>query len=253
MSEPRDLQPREDRRAKPPRVTPSALARGFGWPRLAWMVPGAATLAALVVFGFDSSEQLRIPAPAVAHRGSDLNPETTGSVNPFAFMPRADRVPLPSPRAPRLSPAPAQPDSGSREADLDAAPAPALPPAISGKPVLGQSDAGSASQSAAPTLTQPAERAPSTPLSLSPEVIAAHLTRGEQKLRAGELSTARLYFERVVRAGDARGALGMARTYDPAVLADLPLIGPQGDADMARKWYQRATSLQAGMTAGPSR
>ena len=83
-------------------------------------------------------------------------------------------------------------------------------------------------------------------LRLSPEEVEAHLARGEDKLKAGEVAAARLYFERVALSGDARGALGMARTYDPAVLATLPLIGPQGDAAAARLWRERAGSLHAG-------
>ena len=73
-----------------------------------------------------------------------------------------------------------------------------------------------------------------------------HLARGEAKLKAGELAAARLYFERVALAGDRRGAIGMARTFDPAVLVGLPVIGPQADPATAKQWYERAASGRAG-------
>jgi hypothetical protein len=249
MSEPRDLQPREDRQAKPPRLMPLASGRRISLATLAWMMPTAAMLAAILVFGVDSYEQRGIPAPAVVQRGSDLNPEATGSVNPSASGPRSERAPAATPRGgPALSRPSAQPDFGSSEADLAAAPALApSPPGVTGRAAPQPDNAGPSLQRAAPSpLPLRAERPASASLTLSSEALATHLARGDQKLRAGELATARLYFERVVQAGDARGAIGMARSYDPAVLADLPLIGPQGDADLARKWYQRATSLQAG-------
>lgn len=249
MSTPGDLQPREDGRPKPPRLRLRGLAEGLSSPRLAWMLPAAATLAAIVVFGSGGSEPPPGVAAAVAQRDVDLNPETTGSLNPSASKPRSEQAPAATPRAaPSPSPTPAQPDSGARPAPDFAA----VPPttAATGKVVAAAGDAA-ASKGAAAT-QPPASRAPGS-LSLSSEAIDEHLARGEQKLRAGELATARLYFDRVVRAGDARGALAMARSYDPAVLSDLPLIGPQGDADMARKWYERATSFQAGIAAGTAR
>jgi hypothetical protein len=99
----------------------------------------------------------------------------------------------------------------------------------------------------APASTVTAARgAPPRSLALSSEEIAAHLVRGEAKLKAGELAAARLYFERVALAGDRRGALGMARTYDPAVLAGLPVLGPQPDPAAAKAWYERAASERAG-------
>ena len=88
--------------------------------------------------------------------------------------------------------------------------------------------------------------APTPRLSLSSEEITAHLARGEARLKAGELAAARLYFERVALAGDQRGALGMARTYDPAVLAGLPVIGPQADPAAAKTWYERAARQRTG-------
>jgi hypothetical protein len=254
MSGPGDLQPRQDARPNPPRLRPWRLARRLSrrlsWTSLILMLPAAATLAALVLVGLDDTKRPAKPVPVVAQREFDLNPEITGSVSASGSVARPERTAAPFVRvapAPAASAAPAQPHHGVRAApDFAAVRSPSMP---AGTGAAGGADAAAA-QGATP---QPSgARAPGA-LSLSPDAIVEHLARGEQKLRAGELATARLYFERVVRAGDARGALAMARSYDPVVLSDLPLIGPQGDADTARKWYERATSLQAGIPVTAAR
>ena len=62
----------------------------------------------------------------------------------------------------------------------------------------------------------------------------------ERLLARGGLAAARLFFRRVAEAGDPRGAEGMARTYDPAALAALPLYGVAGDAAAAQRWREAA-------------
>jgi hypothetical protein len=84
-------------------------------------------------------------------------------------------------------------------------------------------------------------------VTLSAEEIAVHLQKGEQRVRAGDLTAARLYFDRVVRSGDPRGAVAMAKTYDPDVLGTLPIIGLKGDGDAAQTWYERAQIMQAAL------
>jgi hypothetical protein len=80
---------------------------------------------------------------------------------------------------------------------------------------------------------------------MSGEEIVAHLQKGEERLAAGDVAVARLYFERVAESGDPRGATGMARTYDAEVLARLPVIGLTPDPDTARRWSERAKTLEA--------
>jgi len=66
------------------------------------------------------------------------------------------------------------------------------------------------------------------------------LTQSEQFIAAGDVVTARLVLQRVAETGDAKAALALAATYDPALLARLGIKGIGGDVDKARLWYQRA-------------
>jgi TPR repeat protein len=62
-------------------------------------------------------------------------------------------------------------------------------------------------------------------------------------LAAGDIASARLFFERAANAGDAGSALGMAKTFDPRELARAGVRGVKGDQAKADYWYQRAHSL----------
>ena len=67
--------------------------------------------------------------------------------------------------------------------------------------------------------------------------------RGTELLAAGDIASARLFFERAANAGDARSALGMAKTFDPVELAKAGVRGVKGDQAKADYWYQRAYLL----------
>jgi len=109
--------------------------------------------------------------------------------------------------------------------------------------------------SAAP-VTPPAPAAPAAspvqpPSSLPPQTtmnaaeIKLLLGQGKQFVSVGDLVTARTVLQRVADADIAAGALALAETYDPAVLAKLGVRGLQGDVDQARHWYERARELGA--------
>jgi TPR repeat protein len=59
-------------------------------------------------------------------------------------------------------------------------------------------------------------------------------------IASGDLAAARLVLQRAAEAGDARGALALAGTYDPMVLEKLPLHGFAPNIAMARSWYEKA-------------
>ena len=50
------------------------------------------------------------------------------------------------------------------------------------------------------------------------------------------MAAARLVLQRVADAGDARGALALAATYDPTVLEKLPVHGFAANVALARRW-----------------
>jgi len=75
--------------------------------------------------------------------------------------------------------------------------------------------------------------------SLDSREIAALLKRGQDLLSGGDVQSARLLLMRGAEARDARSALLVGTTYDPALLRQ---VGADGLADIAqaRMWYQRA-------------
>jgi hypothetical protein len=70
--------------------------------------------------------------------------------------------------------------------------------------------------------------------------------KGEEQLADGNVSAARLFYERAADAGLAQGAMALAATFDEAELARLGVRGIQPDAKQARRWYERAKQLGAG-------
>jgi len=83
-------------------------------------------------------------------------------------------------------------------------------------------------------------REASTPRQLVAEEITTLLKRGEELFKTGDLAGARLLLQRAAEAHSAVGALALATTYDPNVLAELGVLGVTGDATMARAWYEKA-------------
>lgn len=71
------------------------------------------------------------------------------------------------------------------------------------------------------------------------------LERGDALFGLGDLSSARLFYERAARAGDAQAALRLGETYDPAFLVRIRFMGASGNASVAAYWYQRASELGA--------
>jgi hypothetical protein len=78
---------------------------------------------------------------------------------------------------------------------------------------------------------------------LSAAEIAALVARGDAFLGAGDIASARLYFQRAADAGDARAAMRIAVTFDAAFLDRAGLQGLRGDPDQAAFWYRRARDL----------
>ena len=70
--------------------------------------------------------------------------------------------------------------------------------------------------------------------------IAALVRRGQDLLASGDVQSARLLLMRGAEARDARAALLVGTTYDPALLKQLGANGPLADVVQARLWYQKA-------------
>jgi TPR repeat protein len=76
------------------------------------------------------------------------------------------------------------------------------------------------------------------------------MKRGDELLELGDISGARLYYERSAEAGLAAAAMALAATYDAAELAHLKVRGIAADAKAAKRWYERARELGAGEAEG---
>ena len=74
---------------------------------------------------------------------------------------------------------------------------------------------------------------------MSPDLVAALMKRGDQLFGLGDISAARLLYQRAAEAGNAPAATALGKTYDPN------FTPPGGNPDQARaaQWYQRALTL----------
>jgi len=64
-------------------------------------------------------------------------------------------------------------------------------------------------------------------------------------LGSGDVTSARLFYERAANVPDAQAALRLGESYDPAFLAGARLNRTAGSVPLAAQWYQRAAELGA--------
>lgn len=224
-----------------------------------------------------AARRSRVLGIAGASAGAVLAATAAMMLVVFASLPGLIRQTPPSAVTPVLTPVPATPTvapeiPGPRPA-TDPMPAPPPPPALARdrvrllgpmpQPVPPAADASPIAapagpgepvrEAAQPPAAAPAETAPAAlpqpepqPVAatppVSPEIMARLLRHGDERLALGDLSAARLLYERAAASGSARGARLAARTYDRAYLnpttADLA-----ADRETALTWYRRAVAL----------
>lgn len=94
---------------------------------------------------------------------------------------------------------------------------------------------------AAPATMVPMEQSrPQRPVeTLPPELVAALLKRGDQALGLGDITAARLMFQRAAAGGSAAAALSLGKTYDPNYIAQ----GGKPEPASAVAWYREAVTL----------
>jgi hypothetical protein len=93
----------------------------------------------------------------------------------------------------------------------------------------------------------PVPSQPFTPIkpALSAEVTGL-LGKGDMLMKTGDLIIARQFYSRAFQMGAAEGAMGVAKTYDPTVFAEMKVQGITPDAAKAAEWYEKAKG--AGVT-----
>jgi len=75
---------------------------------------------------------------------------------------------------------------------------------------------------------------------------------GRDLMAQGDITAARMMFQRAAEAGEAAAAFALAETYDPAVVSTLHLRGAIApDVALAQSWYEKARDL--GSSAAPER
>jgi hypothetical protein len=160
---------------------------------------------------------------AVPAAGSSLaaaNPEAAREVSPKAAQSALQKAVA----APGSSVAAAGPEA-AREVSPTASPSAVQ----SAAPISGSSGAAPAPE-AAPRLTV--------------IQIAELLARGDSFLHAGDVASARLFYERAADAGDWQAAIRMGATFDPAFL-DRVGVHTVGDPIKAQSWYHHSLDLGA--------
>jgi TPR repeat protein len=91
--------------------------------------------------------------------------------------------------------------------------------------------------------TPPLSEQPHRGQNPSPAEIAALVNRGDIFLKAGDIASARSFYERAADSGDGAAALRLGATYDPEFLGRAGMRGNPGDPAQAASWYQRARDL----------
>jgi TPR repeat protein len=83
---------------------------------------------------------------------------------------------------------------------------------------------------------------PSNAAAPSPEstIIAIAMARGDDALAAGDVISARQFYELAATNGLAHAATAVGQTYDPNFLQTKGVRGGLADAQAAERWYQRA-------------
>ena len=134
---------------------------------------------------------------------------------------------------PPSSPAPlaAEPTASARETPgtVDASASPAAPVADPSRLA-----AAAAGRTAVPETTAPRQ---------DPNLLAALVRRGDAMFAAGDVSAARLFYERAAIGGSAAGATGVGKTHDPAFLSRINAFGIRFDPSAAATWYRQAVTL----------
>ena len=159
------------------------------------------------------------------------------SIEPSAA---AQTAPPAQPVAPPAQPSP-PPEQVAR---AEPAPPPPPPPsATRAEPAAPPQSAAAASPApVARSELQPAPRSAAAADPPSASEATALIERGDRLLAAGDIASAREFFERAVESGDAAASYGMGKSYDPLFLRQVSMRGVAADPAKAAGWYRRAAS-----------
>ena len=251
--------------AVPPSTTPTV---GAGLRLMGGVLMAAAVAGVTGYFwGFRLSTQSPEVAPA-SDQASVRTAPSTVAANLTASNPDSGRPSGPSNKSPQFVPAsnqtnalpaPSRPAANLRAPNSDPEPR-SRPTAATGpasvdargaaNDVTSVDAARRPMPSARPISPSAASRPPASADDASE--IAAKMKIGAELMASGDITAARMMFERAAEAGEAAAAFALAETYDPVVLRRLRLRGGIApDVALARRWYEKARDL--GSIAAPER
>ena len=113
-------------------------------------------------------------------------------------------------------------------------------------PAAGPTADRNSAVSEAPSAAAPAPAGPVSPPrseGLSQADITALLARGDEFIGAGDLVSARLFYQLAAEAGDGSAALRLGATFDPGFLGRAGIRATSSDPAKASSWYRRAGEL----------
>jgi hypothetical protein len=154
-----------------------------------------------------------------------------------------ERAPATSAVAPLVAPIAAAPAAPSATPAEPAAPAATAVPRTADPPAPAVASLPNATRTA-PEPSAPALR------KLDPDEVAFLVRRGEDFIETGDFASARPVLQRAAEAGNARAALILAGTFDPAVLQKVQVKGLAPDVAKARYWYEKAIDLGSSEAKG---
>jgi hypothetical protein len=255
--------------AEPPQATPPASAEAPATPAVAETATEAAS-ASEPAKKTQVAEPPQATSPASAEApASPAVAETSTEAAPASEPLKETQVAEPPPAAQPVTAAPAQDTPTATVAPahqaappvasgVDTPPASAAEPSTPSEPVtVPAAPTGAvAAEPAAPAAVAPpsvaAPAAPSAPEPPKPAAAApryaapdpaALVTRGDAMLELGDVSAARLLYERAAALGNAKAATAAGKTYDPAFLVSIQASGLVPDRATAAIWYQKGVAL----------
>jgi TPR repeat protein len=88
-------------------------------------------------------------------------------------------------------------------------------------------------------ISSPSSAAAPSPEGPSP-IIGIAMARGDEALAAGDVISARQFYELAATNGFAPAAAAVGQTYDPNFLQGKGVRGALADAQTAERWYEKA-------------
>ena len=217
----------------PPRVRPTSRLR-FGRVGFVSVLAAGAVGAGIFMLtppAWEKATTESAPTEDALAKTSEATPSSEGLA-----------MPLPAARAVKnaalAGPVPTPAESGAEPAPASVTPTGGPEPKVAVTPAAPP--LGATSTIAPPT----PQKMPTLP-SLSAAEMAGLLARGDWFFDTGDVASARLFYERVADAGEARAAVKLGETFDPAFLGRLNLRGVRADQGRAVFWYRRAGDLGA--------